>query len=235
MKELNQYQKELEQAGFVRVDGLLAYAHSDRNLSFLIPKPSDYPEKKFIAGRDFIFVLEKDSDETWYKSINLSQDGVFRSSLFYIGYEVTVEGDCDNDGVNIQQTAFSHHFIFDEEMFRARRLTKNYCPDITESLHSCESVLIQLSGDISRKVDQFIGSLQAWKEEILKPLPNTEFFKVFGIKGMNVDKSVLPGHIRHFYMLVVLLSWREDKFPYSLTYNEFYDLVTAPQPPLRYK
>lgn len=233
MNELNQYQKELEQADFVRVDGIIAYAYGDPELAFIIPKPSDYPEKKFIAGRDFIFVFEKDSDQTWYKSVDLTQEGTFRSNLFYIGYELTGEDDNEKDGVNINQTSFSYFFTFDEEMFEARKLTINYCPEIVEFSHSCESILIQFSGDISRTVDQFIGLLHGFREDILKPLPNPEFFKVFGIKGMNEDKPVLPGHIRHFYMLAVLLSWREGKFPYGLTYKRFHKLIVVPQPPYR--
>ena len=204
---MNEYQEQLRRCGFVRVDGILAYAYGDADLAFVIPVPSDYPGKKFIAGPDFIFALEKESDQTWYKSVDLTQEGTFRSTLFNIGYELTGEDhDSNRDGVNIEKTAFSHYFTFDEEMLEARKLTRNYFPEIPESTHSCESVLIQFSGDISKKVDQFIGSLQAWREDILKPLPNLEFLKVFGVTSMDEGNLVLPGHIRHFYMLVVLLS-----------------------------
>ena len=120
-------------------------------------------------------------------------------------------------------------------MFEARRLTHNFCHEHSENVHSCESVLAQFSGDISLTVSQFIDSLQFWKEEIFKPLPNLEFLKVFGILSINEDNPVLPGHIRHFYMLMVLLSWRTNKFPYGLTYKQFYDLVVIQQQPLRYK
>lgn len=234
---MNEYQNNLWDAGFVRVDGIVAYAHGDLSLAFVIPKPSDYPGKIFILGDDFIFVLQKESDQTWYKSVDLSKNEGFRSNLFYVGYHFDGEDhDVRRDGVHIEKTAFAYHFVFDQEMFEARGLAHSYDPEIDiETIHSCESVVIQCSGDISKTVDQYIGSLQAWKEEVLKPLPNLEFLKVFGIKSMNEYKVVLPGHLRHFYMLVVLLSWREGKFPYGLTYKRFHELLVTPQPPVRYK
>lgn len=233
---MNTYQNDLQDAGFVRVDGIVAYLYGDSSLRFVIPKPSDYPGKIFIAGRDFIFVLEKESDQTWYKSVDLTKEGAFRSNLFYVGYYFDSQDHDVSQEVNIQNTAFAYHFSFDPEMFEARSLAHSYDPEIdAETTHSCESIVIQCSGDISRIVDQYIGSLQAWKEEILRPLPNLEFLKVFGIMSMNEHKIVLPGHVRHFYMLVVLLSWREGKFPYGLTYGRFYELLVMPQPPFRNK
>ncbi|MBC7766715.1 hypothetical protein H7Y21_01850 [Arenimonas sp.] len=228
MKELNKYQKQLFDYGFLRVDGLIACAYGDSSLKFIIPRPSDYPEKKYIAGYDFVFIFEKLSDQTWYKTVN-RDGGELLTSIFYIGYELTGEDDdIDRDGVNIKKTAFSHYYTIDEEMLEARRLSINFYPEHSEDVHSCESVLAQFSGDISNKVDQYIGQLQAWREQILKPLPNPEFLKVFGVQGVDENNPVLPGHIRHFYMLIILLSWRRGKFPYGLTHKRFYNLLVTP-------
>lgn len=61
---MNQYQEELRKHGYIRVDGIIAYAYGDPTLAFIIPRPSNYPTKKFIVSHDFIFVLEKESDQT---------------------------------------------------------------------------------------------------------------------------------------------------------------------------
>ncbi|MBC7982115.1 hypothetical protein H7X65_03500, partial [Candidatus Parcubacteria bacterium] len=109
---MNTYQKQLSENGFVRVDGILAHVYGKAEYSFLIPKPDDYPGKKYIAGSDFIFVFERLSNQTWFKKIDLTQ-GAYRQSLFHFGHDLT--GDHDNEtkhGVNVWKTAFSCWFSF---------------------------------------------------------------------------------------------------------------------------
>lgn len=233
---MNKHQKELYENGFVRVDSLVARIYDDDCFTFKIPKPSDYLGKDYISGVDFIFVFESESDQTWYKKIDLTQEGNFRSSLFYIGYELKLDDDLDKYCVNIHNTAFSLPFVIDSELFRIRALRYDYeVEDVNTFHHSCESAFIAISGDISRKVEEFSKYIFSKDDTDLKPIDeNTAFLKKFSA-GLNKEKPVFITQIKHLYALVILLSYREGKFPYNLSYNEFYKLVTLPKPPMRFK
>lgn len=234
---MNKYQTDLYKNGFVRVDGILALVYGKTEYSFTIPKPENYTGKKYIAGLDFIFVFEILSNQTWFKKIDLT-NGADRSSLFYCGYELT--GEDDNEakfGVNIWKTAFScwFSFTFDTEMFDARKLTYLFEPELVDEIyHSPESVLISLSGDRSSLMDQFLLYLIKSKDEDLVPFPNKAFYYSFGFV-LDVMKPVFLDGIRHMYMLIVLKSWREGKFPQNLTMPDFYEMVTLPKEPQRNK
>lgn len=233
---MNQYQEELSLNNFIRVDGLIARIYNDDRYTFGIPKPSDYPGKDYIAGPDFIFVFESKSDQTWYKKIDLTQEGNFRSNLFYIGYELKLDDDnTDRYCVNIFNTAFSLSFVIDLESFRIRALRYDYETENVDIFHSCESVFMVISGDISKKVEEFSKFIFSKDDADLKPIyENTAFLKKFSAE-LNKEKPVFMTQFKHMYLLVILLSYREGKFPYNLTFSEFHRLVSLPKPPMRFK
>jgi len=226
---INQYQKDLMMCDYVRVDGLIARVHEDEGLEFYIPYPSDYPGKDYIAGKDFIFVFESISNQTWYKKVDLTQ-GEYRSSLFYHGYKIRADGLCDPDKYN---TAFSLSFTIDQESLETRKLHPGSEVEVSESMLSCELALVQFCGNISGKVDQFIKYLFSKDDTDLKPLPNRDFSDAFGF-GFDDKKPLLFNH-RHYYMYLVLRSWRENKFPYHLTFADFTYIILLPKPPMRCK
>lgn len=232
---MNKYQTELYKNGYVRVDGIIAFVYGKEEYSFLIPKPNDYPGKKYIAGNDFIFIFEALSNQTWFKKIDLTQ-GAYRSSLFYIGYELTGEDDNESKyGVNVWKTAFScwFNFTFDSEQFGARKFSYLYDPELAEeTYHSPESVLISLSGDRASLMDQFLLYLIKSDDGDLIPFPNKDFHESFGFI-LDTKKPVLFDGTRHMYMLIVLKSWRDGKFPQNLTMADFFEMVTISQSPLR--
>lgn len=236
MNIMNKYQKDLSNLNFVRVDGLIARIYNEDDFIFSIPKPSDYPGKDYIAGLDFIFVFESTSDQTWYKKIDLEEYGAYRSSLFYVGYELKADGDdLVKYGVNINNTAFSLPFKIDSELFRIRALKYDYETENVDIFNSCESAFIAISGDISKKVGEFSGYILSKDDTDLKPIDDNEpFLKLFSA-GVNKQKPVFLVQLRYFYILIILLSQREGKFPYKLTFSQFTALVTVPKPPTRFR
>lgn len=222
--EYRERDEEFIDCGYVNVTGILCKVF---DYNFVVPCPEDYPNKRFIAGKDFIFYFDRKTNKTWYKKVDLT-DGEYRSNLFCIDdlMVTLLEVDESECSVNINKTAFVYPFVLDEDEFEARQLSNDIEFDRVGDELSCEVAHMIISGNISSKVDDFIDFLRNIDDLSLKPLPDINITHKFSA-AFSDNNPVYFTNLRHSYMLMVLLSQRNFKFPYNMNLKQFKALVLA--------